>query len=410
MSRFLCASLVSAALLAAATRPWGAPALAWFALVPVFIAMAALAGRGRYLAAGLCGFVAALGFTSVAYEATLGLSVVAYLLIVPLAALPYGLASVGAAWSLRRLGRAVAWLALPVFWCGAEVLVRQEWLLGKWALPVSAIGYGQAETAAVHLARFSSVTALSLAVLLVNGLLLEVVPGRGRLPRLGALGGLAVVALVVWLAWRSAPPAIALDEPDALTTIAVVQPDLPTSVRAAAQLDDLVAAELLERLVRLSGTPEARAADLVVWPEAAWPGWLHRTGAEVAPASSQALQGLPPLLLGAATLDSASGAASNAAIAWSGSSLNHVFDKRHPVPLAEDGLARSAAPVVALLGGLRVAPLICYDVAFPATVREAARGGAELLAVLTDDTFAAGCARSRPGSGWRSPPTADPAP
>jgi len=390
VSRYLAPSLVSAALLTAATRPWGASALAWPALLPAFLAVTALAVRGRYLAAGLCGTLAAIGFTSVAYEATLGLSLVAYLLIVPLAALPYGLATSAAAWTVRRLGRRVAWLALPAFWCGAEVIVRQEWLLGSWTLPVSAIGYTQAQAAAVHLARFSSVTAVSLAVLLTSGLLLELVSGRGTPSRLAASGGLALLALTVWLAWRSAPPVTALEHRGALTKVAVVQPNLPTSVRAAAQLDDLVATELLERLLLLTGQSEARAADLVIWPEAAWPGWARRTGAELAPGSSLPLQGQPPLLLGAATLDSVSGTAGNAALAWSGSSLTHVFDKRHPVPLAEDGLVRSNAPVVALLGGLRVSPLICYDVAFPAPAREAARGGAELLAVLTDDTFAAG--------------------
>lgn len=396
MSHYLAASLLSAALLAAATRPWGAAALAWPALLPAFLAVAALAVRGRYLAAGLCGSLAALGFTSVAYEATLGLSLIAYLVIAPVAALPYGLATSAAAWTIRRLGRRVAWLALPAFWCGAEVVARQEWLLGRWTLPVSAIGYTQAEAAAVHLARFSSVTAVSFAVLLTSGLLLELVSGRGPASRVAASGGLALVALVVWLAWRSAPPAVALGHGDALTTVAVVQPNLPTSVRAAAQLEPLVAAELLERLLQLTSAPEAQAADLVVWPEAAWPGWAHRTGAEVLPPAHLSLGsqppfiGQPPLLLGAASIDTATGATSNAALAWTGTRLTHVFDKRHPVPLAEDGLARSHAPVVALLGGLRVSPLICYDVAFPATVREAARGGAELLAVLTDDTFAAG--------------------
>ncbi|HRN19623.1 MAG TPA: apolipoprotein N-acyltransferase, partial [Trueperaceae bacterium] len=262
--------------------------------------------------------------------------------------------------------------------------------------PVSAVGYTQAEAAAVHLARFSSVTAVSLAVLLTSGLLLELVSGRGPASRVAASGGLALVALVVWLAWRSAPSAVALGHGDALTTVAVVQPNLPTSVRAAAQLEPLVAAELLERLLQLTSAPEAQAADLVVWPEAAWPGWARRTGAEVLPPAHLSLGsqppfiGQPPLLLGAASIDTATGATSNAALAWTGTRLTHVFDKRHPVPLAEDGLARSHAPVVALLGGLRVSPLICYDVAFPATVREAARGGAELLAVLTDDTFAAG--------------------
>src|SRR5690606_38274630 len=45
-------------------------------------------------------------------------------------------------------------------------------------------------------------------------------------------------------------------------------------------------------------------------------------------------------------------------------------------------------PAVVTIAGHKVAPLICYDVVFPADARAAARAGAELLVVLTDDSFA----------------------
>lgn len=427
------AALVSATLVAVATRPWGTAGLAWVALVPAFHAVARPPGRSA-LRAGVITYVAAVGFAAVAYEATLGLALVAYPLVVGVAALPFGAAGAAAAWVSGRSRALPAWAALPIFWCATEVLVRQEWLLGRWALPLSAIGYTQSGTAAVHLARFSSVTAVSLAVLLVNGLIAALVaalwdrpagasthpsapPPSLAAPRLGAsarlapararpaLVGLAIVGALIAAAWRTAPAPPAaqpgpLHDPSdqatgptdpAVALLAVLQPDLPPAARGAARLDAAVAAEVAAGLVALStagATPGGGLErQLQVWPEAIWPAWLPRGAAQAAAAQPA---GAPPAILGGAGRDAATGSASNAAFLWSGTTLTHVFDKRHTVPIAEDGLVRSGAPVVVLGGGIRVAPLICYDVAFPATVRLAARGGAELLAVLTDDTFAAG--------------------
>lgn len=381
------AALASSALLAASARPWGAAWLAWVALVPAFLAMTVGAGR-RPLVAGLVGFVAAAGFMAVAYEAAIGLSVTAYLLVVPAAALPFAAATAAGAWVVGRLGRASALIAYPALWCAAEVAVRQEWLLGRLTLPFSAIGYTQSDTVAVHLARFGSVTAISLALLLANGLLaagvLSTWAGR-RLP----LIGLGVVALTVWSAWRTAPAEfrVAAHAETDLTRIGLLQPATPTSVRATAQLNPAVANELMGGLLRLRSHPGETHA-LEVWPEAAWPGWLSRGGV-AEPSLDVALAGLPPTLLGAATRDPA-GAVGNAVFVSSGSGLTHVFDKRHPVPVAEAAIVASTGPAIVSIGGTKVAPLICYDIAFPATVRSAARNGAELIAVLTDDTFAAG--------------------
>lgn len=395
MTRALTAGLISATLLAVATRPWGLAFIAWVALVPAFLALRTAAWRDHgALTAGATAFVAAVGFTSVAYEAVLGLSLTAYVVVLLSAAVPFGLAAAAATWCVRRLGPGSALVAYPAFWCAAEVLVRQEWLLGRFSLQVSAIGYTQSGSAAVHLARFSSVTTISLAILVVNSALAAWLHGQGRRH---STVGLVLVALAVWLAWRSAPPLHTSGGQGAQTRVAVLQPGLPASARGAAMHHPGVASELLAHLAELSsaargekgGAGSSLAPALEIWPEAVWPGRLRHAGTVSAPASPLAPEHGPPILLGAASYHTLTGAASNAAFTLTGSVLTHVFDKRHLVPLAEDGLQASTGPVVVSLGGVLVAPLICYDVAFPATVRAAARTGAELLAVLTDDTFAA---------------------
>lgn len=414
----LATTLLSAALLAVGSRPWAlSAALAWVAFVPLFHALATSASRQRPLLAAGHGFLAAMAITSVAYEAALGVSGVAYAITVPVAALPFAAASAGAAWIAGRLGERSLWLVGPTLWCCAELVVRQEWLLGRFALPLAAFGYSQATTAAVHLASVGSVTAVSYAVLLVNGGLYAL--ARWALAQRAArraypwapAAAVAVVAVGVWLAARTAPRPLAPHDhdPALLTTVRVVQPNLPVSVRSAASAEEGLALELLRGLSALSGgvgAPTGQGAPwhtLEVWPEGIWPSRL-RHGAQQAnaassgraseallePAARALLASLAPTLLGAAAVTLPDGAPGNSAFVWDGAALFHVFDKRHLVPFVEDGLSSSSAPEVVALAGTLVSPLICYDVAFHATARAAARSGAELLAVLVDDTFAAG--------------------
>lgn len=411
--------LAGVALLAVASRPWAAsPALAWVSFLPVFRLVRVLAARRRFLSAAACGAFTATGVTAVAYEAALGVSVPAYLVAVVAAALPFGAACGMAAFVLARLrgaGRRLAWLVPPVLWCCAELSIRQEWLAGAWAPALAVIGYSQVGTPAAQLARVGSVTAVSLAVLLANALalaLLEAIRlavasvgsggssllGRVR-PVLPPVAGLGLLWLVIWWAAAAAPAvAEAQTAPGAGTRIVVVQPNLPSAVRAAAAADAALAAELLAAMAALTGPGGAAVPALAVWPEGVWPGRLSHApdaadaGSVARPGSYSrtALPGLPPLLLGAASRDESTGTYGNSAFAFTGSDLVHVSDKSRLVPFAEAGMAPGATPGPVELGGVLAAPVICYDVAFPATVRAAARSGAELLAVMTDDTFAAG--------------------
>lgn len=420
----LAAALLTAALTAVAVRPWNLGALAWLAYLPLFAALRATAAP---LLSAALGVVGALGVSSVAYEAAAGIGVAYYPLAALLATVPFAIAGAGTSVLQRRLPSALAWCVAPLLWVVAELVPAQPALLGRFALPLTMIGYSQAELPALHLARFSSVTATSVAILLANALLLELLlsfrVGRMALRRQATAAsgcappvrsarrstwasalGLAGVATLVWAAWvtrpaqfdfaaqhvgsQIAPASIPAAEP-ASFRVSLVQPHQPTALLAAAHTVPQARTELLRHLFALS-SQRTSTSDLTIWPEAAWPGRLTYDAKGVA-GSSEAIQLLgahPPILFGAAGM-TAGGKPSNAAFTWTGVQLRHAYDKVHLVPIGENGLQPGDGFRLERLAGVLVAPLICYDVVFPGLARAAARGGAELLAVLTDDAFAA---------------------
>lgn len=393
----LSCALASAALIAAATRPWGLGALAAVGYAPAFTA---IVRQPTPMRAALVAAVAALGSTSVGYEAATGIAAWAYPAAVLLASLPFAAAG-AAAGAASRPGLALT--VLPLLWCAAEFVPAQSRLLGAYALPLSAVGYSQADLPSVHLARFSSVSAVSLALLahnaLVAGLLALPAAGRGRPPgapgrdasrrarqRLAASLGLAAIHLSVALAAASAPPsgnAGTGGAPEALV-VRVVQPALPRAAYVAAEAVPAAREALLDRLLALSQpTPSEPPADLTVWPETAWPGELRADD----PSALARLADVGPLLFGAY---GAGDPPTNAAFMAASGVLESAYAKRSLVPLAEGWLAQGSRAVSLVLArpNARLAPLICYDAVFPAVARAAARAGAALLVLLTDDAFA----------------------
>lgn len=416
-TRLVAAAVVSAVMAAAASRPWGLGMLALVAYVPAFdaIARAPTARAGALVAA-----LASLGVASVAYEATVAIGVHIYALSLVLAPLPYAAAgaiavrfgrAVGRFPAVARFGagghcpveRMAVLAALSVLWCAAEWLPAQPRLWGVYAMPLGAIGYSQAELPTLHLASLSSVTAVSAVVLAVNALV--VLMWRTHLPliRLGALTGLAGLALLVALVAQHGSVSQGADT----ALLRLVQPNLPDSAYLAANRLPPARRALIESLLETSA-PRAGDRDtpaLTILPEAAWPGPLDTS-------SSRADQVDPllrdvrlpePVLFGAPSTGRASadpvGTApttargttwfANSAFLLSDGVLTRVQDKLHLVPIAEAGLRAGSGPAVFTVGALQLAVLICYDVVFPATSRAAVSAGAGLLAVLTDDSFAA---------------------
>lgn len=425
---------LSAGLVAVAARPWGFGWLAWVALAPAFAAVlrARTAREGAVVSA-----VASLGLIAVAYEAVAGIGVWAYPPVTLLGTLPFAAAGAATVAIRRSTSLRATIIALPLLWCAAEWLPAQPWLAGRWALTLSYIGYSQAELPAMQLARFSSVTATSLAVVAGNALVVRALTHRsGR----AVLGLVVLSALVAAAWWTRADAGSGPTRAGERVTVRLVQPFLTDAERAAATVLPSVRSALFARLREASLVPAAPAgtvgvgrqdgaggtegvaegvadrvgaadggtgakgADgthdeflLTVWPEASWPGRVRHDGrvASLSAVDAAWLDGLAPLLLGAPArggVDDAAGdipRASNAAFLWTGDDLQHVFDKRHLVPIAEDGLVAGSGAAVTEVRGVSVAPAICYDIILPAFARSAARAGADLLAVLVDDGFAA---------------------
>ncbi len=388
-------AIASAALIGAATRPWGLGAVAAIGYAPAFLA---LAGQRTSVRGALVAGLASLGSTTVGYEAATGIAAWAYPTAVVLGAVPF--AVMGAV--VTRLRSRLA--ALPILWCAAEFVPAQSALLGVYALPLAAVGYTQADLPTIYLARFSSVSAVSLVLLTHNALLAAgwrtlrsalddraCLNAQSREPKTSLLlaAGLIALYLLVPATWRTAQRAAAAAAQSAgaaEVVVRVVQPHLPLAHYVAAEVLENHRAALLEQLLTLSRgrDPEAEPPDFTVWPEAAWPDQLD---AESVVAAARTLVGVGPLLFGAYGVESRD---TNSAYWFDGSDIRRVYDKRRLVPFAESWLepGDAGAGTFSAPPNVVVAPVVCYDVVFPEVTRAAALAGADVLIALTDDSFA----------------------
>ncbi len=404
--------------------------VAWVALVPLLWAVGR-AGSGRAafglgLLGGLAFFYAAIHWVSHAMTAFGGLSFpVAFLglsLLVAYMAAHWGLAA-WATFALRRRLAWPAWLAAPPAFTAAELL-RNYSLTG---FPWDNLGYTQARTLPVaQLAALLGVYGIAFLVVLVNGALadalearLEGRPALSRAPG-GAGRGLAAAAALLLLVtggglWRLR--ALRAEAAAAPTlTVALVQPNLDQGQKNQAR--DHVG-YVLGRLVPLTQEADRQGADLVAWPEAAFPAYVRPGIATFAGGRGQ----LPPLsrahlLLGAATLEEAGRGPQGPT--WRVENTTFLvapdlavkgrYVKHHLVPFGEyvpladwlpflsqvvPGMA-PASPGGALellrftaADGRPVAvgSMICFDAIFPEIGRALARQGPDLLVNPTNDAW-----------------------
>ncbi len=225
-------------------------------------------------------------------------------------------------------------------------------------------------------------------------------PARGTLVALAAIlsFGLARGAQV----WQKSERAPKL-------RLGIVQPNFGVTTR---QVRVLEAARLIDGLRSASVEAETRGAQLVVWPEAAWPMAVDRRLASDYPAGHvwQLRRGLHgPLLAGVLTLDFAGDARAMRNSAWlidrDGAGVG-FYDKVHLLafgeytPLGEraprwrelvrarllesDELEPGSEPKLLTLGDARIAPLICYEDTLADYVRRADRLEPNLLVTLAN--------------------------
>jgi apolipoprotein N-acyltransferase len=402
--------------------------VAWIALVPMLWALEE-APRARSAFAlgfvgGLAYFFPAIHWVSHAMTSFGGLptwlAVVALTLLVAYMAVHWG-GALAVSWVLRRRLGWPLWAHLPIVWAAFELL-RNYSLSG---FPWGNLGYTQARSSVAQLAAVTGVYGIAALVVLVNAVVVDGsravaerrLPAVHRgMPRRHGVALLLVVGLAHLLGTARFDAVRAEVAAAPRLKVGIVQPNIDQSVKNRAR--DHVE-EILGRLVPQTLEADAAGAELVVWPEAAYPMYLPPTLRSLDGPGS----GIPPLsrahlLVGAATVERGEPGANgrplrrvtnSAFLVGPRLDVLGVHSKVHLVPFGEYvPLARflpflrqvvpSFAPispgegseplVMQRSGGpLRIAPLICFDAIFPELARGFARREADLLVNPTNDAW-----------------------
>ncbi|MEM1417792.1 MAG: apolipoprotein N-acyltransferase [Myxococcota bacterium] len=391
-------ALLAGVILAASVVPEPAPAFSLLFFVPFRVALErGPAGFRRGLWLGwLTGFscnVWALDWVIGVLEAFGGFP---FVLALPTAALlwaaqalTFALAT-GLAEALRARGG--PWwahpLALALVFAGAPALF-------PWRPATGAVGWLPLAQAA----ELGGPPLLDLIVLLSGAALAETLLRPRRAPALvgalvlgAALGG-GALRLETIRARRSAAPAL---------SVGIVQPNIPVAIKNDAQFLAGHLATLQDATARL----EARDAELVVWPETAYPYGLPRD-ARREPRGPRGLHGRGargPLLAGVLTYGGRCERWNSVISLSPGGNVRGVSDKVELIAFGEyvplwhwlpplrayfpcPGLTPGERPRVLEAAGARVGVLNCYEDVLPGRARVVAADDPELLVNVTNDAW-----------------------
>ena len=330
--------------------------------------------------------------------------------------LPWVLLSVSQAASIALLGAASAWVspvvdrwraAWPVvtglLWVAQEAL-RDRAPFGGF--PWGRLAFSQGDAPALRAAVVGGAPGVTLLVAATGGVLVALLwrrfSRRGVLPAAGYVAAGAVLLIGPGLI-----PTWAGDGP--VRTVAIVQGNVPRlgldfNAQRRAVLDNHVNATL--DLARQVGAGQQARPSLVVWPENSSDiDPIRNADAAQRIAEAAAAIGVP-ILVGAVLRGDVPGEIRNAGLLWrpvTGPDLQQVYVKRHPVPFAEFVPLRTIArwvstdvdrvqnmvagdrPGVVRTGAVTVGDVICFEVAYDDIVRDTVTGGAQVLAVQTNN-------------------------
>ncbi len=333
--------------------------LAWFSLVPAILALGRArswrAALGLGLAAGLAYFYAAIWWVNHAMTSfggvPLPLALIGLSLLVLYMAAHWALAF-ALAWFVRRRMGWPLWAHLPAIWVGTELL--RNYLFSGF--PWGNLGYLQARHLAVaQLAAVTGVYGIAALLVLVNAVLAALVEARSahaRLPWQPAAGAAVLLAAVVAYGELHLVEVRARAAVAPHLRVALVQGNVNQAIK---NVGHSYGAYILGRYVPLTLEADRRGADLVAWPEAAYPFFVPPDLASL----SDPRAGLPQLtrahlLLGAGTFDERVGRDGRSVSEGSNSvfllrpDLEVVgrYAKHHLVPFGE------YVPLAGLLGGV----------------------------------------------------------
>ena len=353
------------------------------------------------LVSGLVYFAGTVYWTSSVMAVFGGISfllaaVIAGLLVAYLSLFP-ALFALALAHLHARVGLRALWLA-PALWVASEY--------GRLAIfggfPWVLLGYSQVSVLPVaQLASITGVWGLSaLLVLSACGLVWPLLSSGPRRMWAPAAVALTVAAVAGWGATRVADGS--LRSAGRPLTVGIVQGNVAQDVK----WDPARAADIFARYMRLSAKVADEGARLILWPESSTPFYFEHgdesqvlrqfarsRGVELLIGSDQWEPGTPPRIYNAAFLVTADG------------QTGGVYRKVHLVPFGEYVPAKNllffAKPLVEAVSdfapgtevntlpipGGRLSTAICYEVVYPALIREGVLNGSTLLTTITNDAW-----------------------
>lgn len=355
--------------------------LAWVALVPVLLLLAAAPSAGE---AALLGWLAGVGFLGAAHYWLVPNLVLFFPFVIGALALLW----TGWAVLVRALLRApvtgpraaCAVVGVPAGWVLVETIRSWQWLGGPWSL----LGATQwRHPTVLALAAVGGVWLVGFAVVAANtGVALLVVGGRSARCWGAAAAAVAVAAGPLCFAARPAPPA------DIHTTVALVQPGIVHG--------DLLASQ--EQLTRAIGRP----VDLVVWGESSVGADLTDRPDVLARLTALSGEVGADLLVNVDARD-ATGAVAKTSVLLDGQGVRGTYRKTRLVPFGEYVPFRDQLGWVSRItaaagqnrrpghelttmetgGGVTIGPLVSFEETFPDLARSQARDGAQVLVYQT---------------------------
>ena len=398
------AAALSGVLLALSFPHYGHAAVAWAALLPLLVTLCGVRAVAR-------GFVLGLVTGLVHFAGTL-------YWITPVM-VNYG----GLPWPAAggAHGLLVAYMALyPAFFAaGMVVVVRQLGPRGLFAAPAvwvttelgrihlftgfpwELLGYSQAGVAPVaQTASLAGVLGVSALVVLANAAVAyaALTPARRWSPVV--VTAAVVASCVAFGVWRLRDAAL-LTAGTPLR-VAALQGNVAQDEKWDPRRGETILAGYLEQTRRAA----AAGASLIVWPEASTPFAFERDarGAEI---RAVARETGAHLLFGSTLIEPAPDYRyyNTAFLVDPAGATAGVYRKQHLVPFGEyvplrnalffvsplvegvAGFSAGTGPSTLPLGGSAVGTAICYEIIYPALVRDLVRAGSELLVTITNDAW-----------------------
>lgn len=373
------AAVASAAVLAVAGRPWGPWWAALVAAAPLWPALVRAPARRAWLVAA----IALAPVPAIGYEGLRVYDPGAWWAVTAAVAAGYGIAgaAAAAAWARWRRSAGAAWRPLPwlLAWAAIDLIASHA---RPWPLPFPVTpGYALVGGPLVALAAWAGPAGLGVAWGVLGVAVATFLPGGLGLR--GARGAWPWTAAVLVVAAASASGARA---PGAATDPLAV----PGAASVRVAVTQRPSAPEGERLAAyLAAARGAPAVEVHVWPEAALGREL---AANPAPLQEVARELGGAVLAGAFRLDEAGGWRNAAALADE-TGARFVADKRWTIPGYEAWLTPGVGERwPAWAAGLRWGVLMCWESLFLDEAIARVRAGADALAVLAHDGWAAGTA------------------